>query len=351
MDCPKEKDWSVLWPPQKESFGPKANCFIDDIRAYQSGQALNSPPGTEIRMGKCPPKNLEDKWPGGYDWRYGGIRPQDNPDMALYPEVKKHIEALYEKSEKPVVVSGYSGGTINSYAFLMSQTLAWRQKYVLAHVQKNPVFGGTISSINSVLHGWARGAMDICSGRKAAMFIPSVLWMWPRPGENEWAWNKTEIVVYTASKNYTAYDLPQMLTDMGLPKVRALLELEIPDYLDKFQSPGIDTYAVYGYDKATQGFFHRKEDFSPETDGPDVCPTPNFAAGANAWDNGDGVGTLRSTSRASQWKDELTKAGKVLKNYGFKGMGHSCTGACTAIYKCIEDKLNGKPNPAIGKDC
>jgi len=33
--------------------------------------------------------------PGGYDWRYGGIRPQDNPDMALYPEVKKHIEALY----------------------------------------------------------------------------------------------------------------------------------------------------------------------------------------------------------------------------------------------------------------
>ena len=113
------------------------------------------------------------------------------------------IQKRYEKESKPVVVTGYSGGTINSYAFLMSQTLEWRQKYVLAHVQKNPVFGGTISSINSVLHGWGKGAMDLCSGRKAAMFIPSVLWMWPRPGETQYDWNKTEVLVYSPTKNYT----------------------------------------------------------------------------------------------------------------------------------------------------
>lgn len=48
----------------------------------------------------------------------------------------------------------------------------------------------------------------------AAIFIPSVLWMWPRPGNTQWYWNSTEPIVYTPSKNYTAKDLPDLLTDM-----------------------------------------------------------------------------------------------------------------------------------------
>lgn len=71
--------------------------------------------------------------------------------------------------------------------------------------------------------------------------------MFPRPGETQWFWNRTEVLVATKTKNYTAYDLPQMLTDMGLPKVRQLLELEIDDYLNKFEPPMVDTYAFYGY--------------------------------------------------------------------------------------------------------
>lgn len=47
---------------------------------------------------------------------------------------------------------------------------------------------------------------------------------------------------------------------------------------------------------------------------------------------GDGVGSLRSTSRAGQWEDAHKKAGVVLQNRGYKGMGHSCsTTECKAV--------------------
>lgn len=247
--------------------------------------------------------------------------------MQLYPQVKKKIEEAYAKEEKKVVIESNSGGTINAYAFLMSQPEAWRKKYVLAYIARDPVFGGTVSSLHSVLSGWSKAAMDKCNGRKSANYIPSVLWMWPRPGTGSDAWNSTEVLVWTKSKNYTAADLPQMLTDMGLPGVRKLLELEIPDYLQAFAPPMIDTYAFYGFGVNTQAGFIFDRDFSPETDGENKCPPQGDRTAVRAYDNGDGVGPLRSTARAGMWKDPHEKAGVVLKNYGYKGMGHTCNTA------------------------
>jgi hypothetical protein len=69
-----------------------------------------------------------------------------------------------------------------------------------------------VVTVNSVWILKGQNGMDKCTGRSSAMFIPSVLWMWPRPGDDEYSWNRTEVIVYTEEKNYTAYDLPQMLT-------------------------------------------------------------------------------------------------------------------------------------------
>jgi hypothetical protein len=120
----------------------------------------------------------------------------------------------------------------------------------------------------------------------------------------------------------------------------------VTDLLDKFPPPLIDTYAFYGYDKATQGGFrYAKRSFSPAIDGPDVgCPPDDKQAVVVPYDNGDGVGPKRSTARASQWKDAHAKGGFVLENYGFKGMGHSCTGACVPVWDCVHNKLAGKPH-------
>ena len=126
----------------------------------------------------------------------------------------RDVEETVEKTGKKVIVRGCSGGTINGYAFLMSQTEAWRKRHVMAFVAVAPVFGGTVSSLHSVLAGWKKAQMDRCAGRAAAELLPSVLWMWPRKG----LWNRTETLVITKTKNYTAYDLDRMLLDMRLPK-------------------------------------------------------------------------------------------------------------------------------------
>ena len=47
-------------------------------------------------------------------------------------------------------------------------------------------------------------------------------------------------VVWTESRNYTAYDLEGMLRDMGLPKVASLYKLEKNDLLNSFAPPMID---------------------------------------------------------------------------------------------------------------
>lgn len=182
-------------------------------------------------------------------WAIPGIRPQDNPDASLYPAIAKHIEEKVEETGKKVLIKGYSGGTINSYAFMMSQTVEWRQKHIRAYIAWAPVFGGTISSINSVLYGWQVGGGDAgrCLGRSVAIKLPSVLWMWPHPGTSFGEWNNTEVLVETPIRNYTAYELDRLLEDSGLTETKALYDIEKNDYLGRFEPPMVDTYVYYGF--------------------------------------------------------------------------------------------------------
>ena len=249
-----------------------------------------------------------------------------------------------EKTGKKVIVRGCSGGTINGYAFLMSQTEAWRKRHVMAFVAVAPVFGGTVSSLHSVLAGWKKAQMDRCAGRAAAELLPSVLWMWPRKG----LWNKTETLVITKTKNYTAYDLDRMLLDMGLPKTKAMLDLEAADDLGAFAPPMVDTYVFYGYGLKTEaGFDLGHRDFGPGTDGPDVCPDGKDKSLRRPWDDGDVVAPLRSCARAAVWADPHKRAGVVLQNYGYDDMHHGCNvngKHAGKDYDCVMAKLQGKPH-------
>jgi len=269
--------------------------------------------------------------------------------MALYPQVAQHIEEKVIATGKKVVVRGCSGGTINGYAFLMSQTKKWRDDNVLAFVAVSPVFGGTVSSLHSVLAGWKAGAMDICTGRAAALFVPSVYWMWPHPGVAPGQWNSSEVIVVTPSKNYTAADFDVMLQDMGCGKgPKNLYDLEKEDLLQTFPPPLVDTYVFYGYGLATQAGFDMGRDFDPEKDGENKCPPKGDKAFVREWDNGDVTAPLRSCQRAMVWEAAHTKADKVLHNVGYKGMSHGCncnSKQCKADYACILDKLAGKPHP------
>eukprot|EP00039_Didymoeca_costata_P023620 m.7705 g.7705 ORF g.7705 m.7705 type:complete len:486 (+) comp3759_c0_seq1:85-1542(+) len=343
--CPLTTPWQVLWPTPKVPVGTE-DCYTDDIRVYQTGDKLNSAPGLEVRMGGCPGSET-NIWKGGYDWRYGGIRPQSNPDESLYTEVKEYIEKLNVNGTKRVVINAISGGTTSSYAFIMSQPLEWRKKNIAAWTPQVPVFGGTIASMGAFFKGWPRGNLLQCMSRISAIFTPSVYWFWPRGGEGKYHWNKTETIVFTPTKNYTAFELYEMTSKM-CPKCGEMLKLEQEDLLNKFEAPGIDTYAFYGYGIPTVSGYKTKVDLNFSAFAEDICtPTQAMDAVLNPEWFGDGVGTLRSTGRAGAWVEEQKAKGAVLMNFGYKGMRHeACTSfpACAVDYKCVMNKIRDQPH-------
>lgn len=348
--CPKHLNWTSLWPVAQET-ARIPFCWLDAVRAHQKGNKYFPPEGTEIVTGKCPGVT-NGKWNGQYDWRYGGIRPEVNRDEQMYDQLKEHIEALNENGTKRVILTANSGGTTVTYAFLMHMTLEWRQANIAAYVAQVPVYGGTLSSMQAVLVGFEKGKVDPdldplikCLGRGAAIFLPSVLWYFPRPGTDEWHWHKDEVVVYTPSKNYSAYDLEQMLTDMGLDDTIAMLKLERDDLLDKFEAPGIDTYVFYGYGVPTEAAWRMPIDLTPKNFSGGHCENFNPEKVYREKDNGDGLALVRSTARASQWKEAQQKMGAVLQNRGYKGMPHGgChrNNECKKDEKCVLDKIAGK---------
>jgi len=346
--CPLKKDWYQMWRPTAGDIADLV-CWNDDMIAYPEGDKLNAAPGSTTIVGSCPKPGGEIPpytW-NGYDFRYGGVRPQDNDYAALYPALAKYIEAKVTKTGKKVVIRGCSGGTINGYAFLMSQTKAWRQKHIMAFLAIAPVFGGTISSLKSVLNGWnvGSGSAARCVGRYVAIHLPSVLWMWPHPGDGPGQWNKTEVLISSPTKNYTAYDLDELLKDLGLPLSSKIYSIEKKDYLDTFEPPMIDTYVFYGYGIKTEAAYKFGHNFSADTDGPLACPPSDMTALYRPWDDGDVTAPLRSTARARVWADAQAREGYVLRNAGYKGQAHACdckTAECTKDYNCILNKLAGR---------
>lgn len=72
--------------------------------------------------------------------------------MALFGQLVDCLVTWMSTSQ--VVVYAHSGGTITAYAFLMSQTEAWRKQNILAYMPVVPVFGGTIASVQAIVSGW-----------------------------------------------------------------------------------------------------------------------------------------------------------------------------------------------------
>jgi hypothetical protein len=57
---------------------------------------------------------------------------------------------------------------------------------------------------------------DVGSPRKKTRASPSLMWAFPRPGSNaSISWTQDDVLLYTPKKNYTAFDVHELLTDLG----------------------------------------------------------------------------------------------------------------------------------------
>lgn len=101
---------------------------------------------------------------------------------------------------------------------------------------------------------------------------------------------------------------------------------------------------------ATTAGYKLNYNLSAETDGADKCPPASGRTSLKrAWDDGDATAPRRSCARADAWAEAHKRGGYVLKNYGYKGQGHSSSckvSECKPDYECMMAVLDGKPPPA-----
>jgi hypothetical protein len=129
--------------------------------------------------------------------------------------------------------------------------------------------------------------------------------------------------VVTAS--YTAYDMPQLMQDLGLNRGKKMCEkVQSSPGKTAFPAPGVDTYVFYGKGLPTPSKFTYREDFRPlqKWEAPPKAASIEYKES----DNGDGICPLRTALRSSiAWPEEQARLGKVLEHKGYPMMEHKNT--------------------------
>lgn len=134
-------------------------------------------------------------------------------------------------------------------------------------------------------------------------------------------YGKDTIVLSTPSKNYTAYDLEQVLTDEAqlgfLAMYRQTSVLLSPEH---FGGPGVDTHVVYGYNVSTTCGLKYAKDLVPDVKNIPAAPVTTFF---NCIPDGDGTVPINSLRRAElAWAADPAMKGYALNVSRFVGMSH-----------------------------
>lgn len=379
--CPKSTDgeWPILWLDLSQFEPPElAVCFIENMKINVVNGELHNHPGVEIRprdwggveglMYQDSQKRIpsyykqfvetmeRNGWKRGetlfgapYDWRYASERIDDH-----YDKMKALIEKIHSDTGLPVSIYGHSMGPTVGLEFLHKMPQAWKDEHIAVFLASAPVWSGNVVSVWSAISGLdCIAAFGVpCPGAEAGLgrallrdvadSMPASYATFAQPGEdNPSLWSRDEVLIKTPSKSYSAYDMQEMLTDLGLTdgaEVQKFVAAGIAR--STFTAPLVDTHVFYGYGVPTPTLFEYAADFSPLKLG--EAPPMESRIDRNPDDYGDGVVPLRSTTRTNAtWPAEQEKAGKVLTQKGFLGMAHTNTEATMADVIKI---LNGLPN-------
>jgi len=176
---------------------------------------------------------------------------------------------------------------------------------------------------------------------------PSLMWAFPRAGTANTTYTIEEPVLITKTKNYTAFDVEELLDDLGMGSVdvaqHQFLQGE-PD-LAKFAAPGVDTVVTYGTDTPTTSAAIYAKDFFSKAETND--PTGTLK------EDGDGLVPTRGSLRGHEWAAAQVALGRELKHWPYPLQPHAaCFGgggtdaaakAGTECYTSVLSLLVHKP--------
>eukprot|EP00730_Choanoeca_flexa_P000131 TRINITY_DN10059_c0_g1_i1.p2 TRINITY_DN10059_c0_g1~~TRINITY_DN10059_c0_g1_i1.p2 ORF type:complete len:416 (+),score=75.46 TRINITY_DN10059_c0_g1_i1:2623-3870(+) len=331
-NCPTNQGNMSLWPlPITWQNFTKIDCYLEALQTVfhpENGSFTSRQGETVVPTEMVLPPNPNAVIKAvSYDWRF----PLNNLG-AFFPRLQRVIEELYEGNrQRQVVLIGPSWGAEAGLAFLHRMTQEWKDKYIAWFIPQSPLFGGAPLAMLDLSSGLSFPGVPHWLSllyRSVAHVAAVGMQVLPRAGFSNVTWNASQVIIQTPSKNYTAFDAAQLLTDLGFgDQVQALKAVENGPDLAQFKHPGVDTFVTYGYNVPTPDFFQYAEPFDGHNS---TVPKPPIAT-RNSQETGDGYVPVRSGVRGwYAWHDAMAQDQHRLIYKGYLGQFHAnCTDTCS----------------------
>lgn len=322
-------EWVSLWPQPHNQTALEAICWLESFKVSfnSTSKTFSSKKGISTRtvdfggfsgMQMFPdeivPGYVDLGWVVGktlfgapYDWRVAPCSLE-----AYFVDLQHLIEkASQMNANAKVVLFSPSLGPQLSISFLHRMTQEWKDKYIEWFIAESPVWSGTMTAADLFVAGFA-GESSLGSVFRA---IPTAAWLFPRAGPNATIeWPKDEPIFKTPSKNYSAYDFPEMLKDAGHADFIDMAKFLAADPdLNLFAPPGVNTFVTFGMDVNTTGIVTFDQDLAPHV-------SPNSTSTNTS---GDGLVPMRSSLRGTTWAAAQKSQGKRLLYQGFAHQAHA----------------------------
>ena len=287
----------VHFDPTTKTFGPAREG--EKTRTVDFG-GTGSAPGLEVLWNPLQAAGWrvsKDLFVAPFDWRLPSVA-----QAAFFNSTQALVEqAAARNGGKKVVIWAFSFGPQYTLSFLHRMSPAWKERYIAAFVATSPVWSGAPVAMTSIVSGAGPALLAAGSNtssnllKQLARAIPSLVWAFPRAGSNRTvSWTRDDVLVATRSKNYTAFDFPELLGKLGVSDT-AVAEYEYlaneADLAD-FAAPGCDTLVTYGVGlPTTSSLVFADQDVSKHLSPPTSV----------MFEDGDGLVPKRSPLRSHSW--------------------------------------------------
>jgi hypothetical protein len=161
------------------------------------------------------------------------------PYALLRPQLFNYFDA-----NKTCVVMATAGSTYDCDGGILGVN---QQSTVLSAIGAPSARGGVgaVRESTEAKVAAAAGPADMLY-KTLARASPSLMWAFPRAGtDTNTTWTASDVLISTKSKQYTAFDVEELLTDLGLSKdLDTWKYLSTEPDLATFDAPGVNTFVT-----------------------------------------------------------------------------------------------------------